>query len=156
MRFKEIKDERLELQKYKAGYETYEILMLIHLVVTMILLYAIDTDKNPIILIAFIPLFAGLWIYQFKAEEAEEFDEEQTVLKAAARRQKWIIAVRRAAFVAVFSFLSNYFIMTRQESLLHSIQFGLLNGAGIGVFWYYQTNKVLKKKNKEQENDKTG
>ncbi|MES2765009.1 MAG: DUF6773 family protein [Bacteroidota bacterium] len=149
MSFKEIKDERLELQKYKAGYETYNILMIIILVVTMILLYAIDIDTNPIVLITFIPLFAGLWIYEFKAEEAEEFDEEQTVLKAVAQRQKWIVIAKRAAFVAVFGFLSKYFVLDNKSDFWSSLSFALLNGIAIGIFWYFHMNKVLKK-SKEQ------
>ncbi|HYF04201.1 MAG TPA: hypothetical protein VEC36_12535 [Patescibacteria group bacterium] len=155
MSFKEVKDERLQLQKYKAGYQTYNILMIIHLMIAIALVYAIDITTNPIVLIAYIPFFAGLWIYEFKAEEAEEFDEEQTVLNAASQRRTWIIIAKRAVFVALFGSLTNYFLMSEQDSLLNSIQFGLLNGVCVGIFWYYHTNKILRK-NTEQENDKTG
>ncbi len=151
MSFKEIKDERLQLQKYKAGYETYNILMIIHVVVAMILLYATDTDKNPVILIAYIPLFAGIWIYEFKAEEAEEFDEEQTVLKADAQRRKWIVIAKRAGFVAVFGFLSKYFVLDNKSDLWSAIFFALINGIGIGIFWYFHMKKVLKKSTEKED-----
>jgi nicotinamide riboside transporter PnuC len=148
--FKEMKDERLQLQKYKAGYETFKILTAMNAVIPFILEYHFGYD-NPIIFIMFAPFFLGLWIYEAKAQEAEEFDEEQDVLKISAKRRKWIAIVKRAGFVTTFSFITHYFASNRQENFWQSVEFSLISGFGMAIFEYFRMRHVLKKV-QEKEN----
>lgn len=151
MSFKEIKDERLELQKYKAGYETFKILIWMNFVVGIILIYIFD-KQNAIINILLIPFFAGLYIYEYKAREAIEFEEETGIVKSISQKRQWFLIARKVAFFTVFIFLYHYVFPDNHNTLWQSIRSASLAGLLMGIFEYYRMKKALKRK-KEKENE---
>jgi hypothetical protein len=147
--FKEIKDERLQLQKYKAGYETFKILTAMNFLVAIILIYIFD-KQNSIINILLIPCFAGMWIYEFKAQEAIDFEEGNDANKVVGPNQ-WFIILRQMLLFGLGIFIFNYFLEP-EKTVWQTAKYSLIAAMIMGILWYLRMRHVFKKSKEEEEN----
>jgi uncharacterized membrane protein len=152
MSFKEIKDERLELQKYKAGYKAFKVLMPLGILISFAIFGVLDIDTaHPILYLTFLPFFVGMGIFSYYAREYEKIDEEQTALKIVAEQRTWKVIVRRVVFMAVWMGVIHYFILSRGRSIWWSVAAGLFFGISMGILEYYQIKSNFKKAREESD-----
>ncbi|MES2765008.1 MAG: hypothetical protein V4642_04025, partial [Bacteroidota bacterium] len=120
-------------------------------IVALILIHIFD-KQNSIINILLIPCFAGLYIYEFKAQEAIDFEEEGGVMKVVNQKRQLLIIGRNALIFTIAMSLYNYFIADYQEAPWRAIRHAALAGIAMGLFQYFRLKRMLKMANEEKEN----
>ncbi|MES2765005.1 MAG: hypothetical protein V4642_04010 [Bacteroidota bacterium] len=148
--FKNSGDERLDLQKYKAGYYAFWTMWVLSGIITILTSNSIDIDKNPAVLWMALPLFLGIFIYETMALEYLEYSEEQKLKNDAGRRRFVRSMIIRLTLVFVFSCVTNYYFVSEQKSVRGSLLYGCFFTLVMGGILY---SEYRSKVNKIKRND---
>lgn len=151
--FKKSGDERLDLQKYKAGYYSFWAMWILSGAITLLTSNSIDVEKNPAILWMALPWFLGIFIYETMALEYLEYSEEQKLKNDAGRRRFVRSMVIRLALVFVFSGVTNYYFVSEQKSVRGSLLYGCVFTAVMGGIFYSEYRSKVKKIREANKNN---